>query len=202
MSTIDDLLKQMNEIERANNPELVAIERTLRSELADIMKSPNENQLPRLLSLKEKIEENLCESSTSFASFELVRQEIKDYCQRATRSDGTSIYTPIFGKKMAKLIIKPKPGFKFPPRSLAINNYYQLIRMVEFLSIASSLYPNDPIEHHPDRMAKILEELIKRANKKTEEERRWESSLKLYSLSSSIQSVLDAITRSQPTGHR
>ena len=106
-----------------------------------------------------------------------ISNEIKDFCRKATEADATSIYQPLLTKGW-RLVIKPKPGRKFAARSLEFNHPYQLLKMVEFLKIASVLYPEEPIMNDPVKIKRLVEALAAAEERKTGVDREWEENVR------------------------
>lgn len=109
-----------------------------------------------------------------------VKDEIRKYCKKASDADATSIYQPLFGSGKWKLVIKPKPGKKFKAVSHEFGHPFDLFKMVESLSIASCLYPSQPISSSPERMLRVFEEITRLEQAKTRAEKDWERALRAW----------------------
>lgn len=109
-----------------------------------------------------------------------VKDEIRKYCKKASDVDATSIYTPLFAGGKWKLVIKPKPGKKFEAVSHEFGHPFDLYKMVESLSIASRLYPSQPISSSPERMLRVFEEITRVNAQKDRADKDWERALRAW----------------------
>jgi hypothetical protein len=69
-------------------------------------------------------------------------------------------------------------GYRFEAKTIELSHPYLLIKNVEYLVVASTLFPDSPISNNPEKMNAVKEALARMESAKSESDKNWEMMIK------------------------